>query len=50
MVDNSKVEVIVRVDNKEEGYFYEWPVDKFHNRLFMIRDLLEQFFEIGEMP
>lgn len=50
ITDNSKVEVMVRVDNKEEGYFYEWPVSKFENRLFMIRELLEDFFEEGELP
>jgi predicted dehydrogenase len=33
LVDNSKIEVIVRVENSEAGYFYEWPVNKFDNRL-----------------
>jgi len=50
LVDNSKVEVIVRVDNSEAGYFYEWPIDKFDNRLQLIRDLLEDFFEDGVLP
>jgi len=50
IVDNSKVEVMVRVDNKEAGYFYEWQLDKFDNRLQMIRDLLEEYFEVGELP
>lgn len=41
---------MVRVDNKEAGYFYEWQLDKFDNRLQMIRDLLEEYFEVGELP
>jgi len=38
------------VNNIEEGYFYEWPVDKFENRLFMIREILEEFFDDGKYP
>lgn len=45
-----KTEIKVRIQNQECQYFYEWEVDKFQNRLFMIRDLLEELFETGEMP
>jgi len=49
-VSNSKTEILVKIDNNEEKYYYEWPVDKFENRLFMIRELLEEFFDSGNMP
>ena len=29
------------VDNDEEKYYYEWTADKFHNRIYMIREILE---------
>jgi kinesin family member 1 len=47
---NSKTEVLVKIDNNESKYYYEWPIDKFENRLFMIRELLEEFFDTGDLP
>lgn len=41
---------MIKIDNNEEKYYYEWPADKFHNRLFMIRELLEEFFDSGNLP
>ena len=32
-----RTEVLVKVFNEEEGYYYEWPLDKFRNRVFMFR-------------
>lgn len=43
-------DVIVKVDNNEETYFYEWPAEKFQNRIFMIREILDQYFDSGELP
>ena len=43
-------DVIVKVDNNEDKYFYEWPAEKFQNRIFMIREILDQFFDTGELP
>ena len=37
----NKTECLIRVDNNESKYFYEWSADKFENRLFMIREMLE---------
>lgn len=42
--------MIVKVDNNEEKYFYEWPAEKFQNRIFMIREILDQFFDSGVLP
>ena len=47
---SSKTEILVKVDNNEEKYYYEWPIDKFENRLFMVREILDDYFESGEVP
>ena len=45
-----KTGILIKVQNNEENYYYEWHADKFENRLFMIRELLEEFFDSGELP
>ena len=50
MMTSGKTNVVIKVENHEENYFYEWPADKFSNRIFMIRELLEEFFDTGELP
>ena len=47
---NSKSSVKVKVTNKEDGYHYFWDPEKFTNRLYMIRDIMDKFFETGEKP
>lgn len=49
-MNQGKTEILIKIDNNEEKYYYEWPADKFHNRLFMIRELLEEFFDSGNLP
>jgi kinesin family protein 1 len=49
-MSKGKTDILVKVQNNEDDYFYEWPADKFHNRLYMIRELLEEFFDSGELP
>lgn len=49
-MSSGKIEVKVKIENHEDNYFYEWESNKFENRLFMIRDLLEEFFDTGEKP
>jgi hypothetical protein len=39
----------VRIDNFEEGYHYIWSDDKFINRLYMIRELVDEFFDEGKI-
>ena len=45
-----KTEILIRVDNAEENYYYEWPREYFENRLFMIKEMLEEFFDTGVIP
>jgi hypothetical protein len=48
--DNAHTDVAIRVENEEDGYFYIWDVDKLQNRLFMMREHLNQYFEDGKIP
>lgn len=36
----AKTDVVVRVENNEEGYYYNWDVDTIQNRLIVLRDML----------
>lgn len=49
-MSSGKTDILVKVQNNEDDYYYEWPADKFHNRLYMIRELLEEYFDSGELP
>jgi hypothetical protein len=50
-IKNSKSKVKIKVTNKEDGTNYFWDPDKFTNRLFMIRDLMDEYFENnGKIP
>lgn len=49
-MSQGKTDILVKVENNEDDYFYEWPAEKFHNRLYMIREILEEFFDSGELP
>lgn len=40
-----KYRIKIKVENKELGYTYFWDLDKFANRYYMIKELLEQYFE-----
>ena len=41
---------MVKSDNFEEGYYYQWPEEKFNDRIFMMRDLVNEFFDSGNLP
>lgn len=43
-------DVIIKVENNEEKYFYEWTVDTFKARIYLIREMLDDYFETGQMP
>lgn len=43
-------DVVIKVDNDEEKYSYEWTTDKFQNRLYIMRELLDEFFESNQIP
>jgi hypothetical protein len=43
-------EIVILVANLEDKTTYEWTTDKFENRVFMMRDMLEEFYENDELP
>ena len=43
-----KYRIKIKVDNRELGYSYYWDLEKFANRYFMIKELLEKYFEDNE--
>ncbi len=49
-VDLPKTDIVVKIDNFEEGYYYHWPEGKFSDRVFMMRDLIEEYFETEKIP
>ena len=50
-VKNMKKEFKIKVDNREEGYFYVWDADKFANRVYMMRDKYNEYVDnLGKIP
>ena len=47
---SARTKIQVSVQNKETNNQYVWSMSKFTNRYFMIRDLLEQFYEGSKIP
>lgn len=45
-----RTEIVAKVDNKEDGYSYIWPASKFKNRLYIIRDIVNDYFDTNELP
>jgi len=45
-----KPKVQILVQNREINSKYIWPMSKFSNRYFLIKDLLELFYENGNPP
>lgn len=45
-----KTEIVIKIDNFEEGYYYQWPEDKFQDRVFLMRDLINEYFDTQEIP
>jgi len=48
--EETMTELVVKVDNNEDKYYYEWPLEKFYNRLYMIRDVVNNYYETGDLP
>lgn len=46
----TKTKIQIFVHNKETNNQYTWPMSKFTNRYFIIRDLLEQHYEGNKLP
>lgn len=49
-IGNAKTEIIVKVDNNEDGYFYPWSPNKFEDRLGMMREILNVYFDTNTLP
>ena len=35
---DSRTDVLIRVENAEDNYYYQWDCDKFQNRLILMRE------------
>lgn len=46
----SKVGIMIQVNNNEEGTHYSWTEDKFVDRIEVIRDLINTYFDNGTIP
>ena len=49
-INNGKTEIVVKVDNNEDGYFYMWSTDTFEDRLQMFREMLNEYFDTEKIP
>eukprot|EP01022_Parablepharisma_sp_SALTPOND_P026598 TRINITY_DN64469_c3_g1_i1.p1 TRINITY_DN64469_c3_g1~~TRINITY_DN64469_c3_g1_i1.p1 ORF type:complete len:908 (+),score=152.19 TRINITY_DN64469_c3_g1_i1:1717-4440(+) len=49
-LEKARVNIQVWVNNKEQGTHYVWSEDKFMDRLEVIRDLINNYFDTGEIP
>jgi kinesin family protein 13 len=45
-----RLKIKIKVENYEEGNSYIWDLNKFHERYFMIKELLDTYFETNEIP
>ena len=43
-------QIQILVNNREEGQVYLWDLHKFGNRYYLIKDLLEKYFETNQIP
>jgi len=44
---DERTELWVLVDNNEEKYHYQWSLEKFYNRIDMIRNQFNIYFDDG---
>jgi hypothetical protein len=47
---DSRTDIMIKDDNKEDGWYNMWDQDKFDSRMMMMRDNLNQFFDTDKMP
>lgn len=49
--NNSKREFLIKVDNREDGVSYLWNVDKFANRIILMREKYNEYVDnLGKIP
>lgn len=49
-MSETKTDVMVRSDNKEDGWYCMWDCDKFESRVQMMREVLNEYFDTEVMP
>ena len=49
-IEITKTTMYVVVLNLEQKTSYEWPIDKFESRLFMIKEMVEDYHDSGILP
>jgi hypothetical protein len=47
---NKKGKIVIQVYNREVGCVYIWDTYKFSNRYYIIKDMLDKFFDSNEIP
>lgn len=45
-----KIKIQVKVINRDLGQVFYWDLPKFSNRYYIIKDILEKYFESGKIP
>ena len=50
LVSKAQTALQIQVDNKEKGYKYLWDLGKFTDRMHLIRDMYQNYFETGVLP
>ena len=49
-MSQGKTDILIKIDNDEDKYFYEWQSEKFRSRLYMIREILDEYYDSGVIP
>jgi len=49
-MSEARTAIMVRVDNKEDGWYTMWDQDKFDGRMHMMREDLNKYFDTEKMP
>ncbi|EGR27134.1 kinesin motor domain protein [Ichthyophthirius multifiliis] len=49
-LESQTSKIQIQVDNRELGQVYIWDQPKFNERYYLIKDLLEKYFETNELP
>lgn len=47
---SNRVKIFIQVQNREEGTIHLWDLGKFSNRYYIIKDILDRYFETNEIP
>jgi len=50
ILKSRKAEIFVKVSNKDRGDVYLWEMEKFMDRLYVIRELVNNYFDTNQIP